>query len=905
MEAADILPRSQLRAEAAARIIRGDRNLPDQEDIIRRLHDRGVQGHTKRELLHLLPQVVRGEGDRKAIMACLSQLGDEDASVRLAAVEALESVIPMRHARSFDGRKEAIMALGRVCVDWNARARTIALRLMVSISDKSDFDVQSAVMGEVLKDSSELPLFARIAAVEAVPFVTRQGDPYAVRQLLQELTDEDPSVRLCTVEALRKLVKRGDPQVDKPLCVLLTDPEEYVTVAALTTLIDTSADGNPTVVKQIADTLAGRRSLAIPAIHTLVAVAHRGDDNALDFLLTKAQDRDASVRLLAVEGIAKIADGERIDVTDLLLSKLNREKLRELRQTQEIGRISLNHHSPRKVGGGSPASPQSGESLLLFSDDKPRTPPEKEGGEKGLPGTFLRGTARANSRIQLFPQPDVSGIRPQHTETPRKQAPPPGGGTTPGAAAGQPSPSKRGVKGGSDADVVDEGSKAGTLVELPYTGNSDAGLHLNSRRKKVWDERPVFRFVDPMASPSSQPPRSRSLNLWSPRTPRASGSPSKPQVLVLDRVRPLAKSARIIPTISGGGGRSAPETGRNGSTLPLSGSAGVGVRPMGGGVRRAQTARSARSPLTGDGRKRGSNSPNSPGSRHSNHRHHDVNMEADPRVRHAVIVALCTISETNDLDVMLFLVDRLRDTEPKCKLQAVITLVKLMDMEKLEAIDPQTDHARTKQAAEFIHSFRAALLVIIEDRNAKMRAAALEGLEVVCQHGDVTAMNKITSLHGSLNSIGVIGFLVRLAPDTNQIAVVDACVHALEHFDPASRPAPTGEPAIKFIVRNLIQAASRITSTSKRTVVQKLLVIANSSTLSPHSHQAALISLHKLATKQERQAISDAIARKTTQAEAPLMQTASQAQEGGAPKPAEEAVSFSAQQKEFMDLISK
>jgi len=38
-------------------------------------------------------------------MACLSQLGDEDTSVRMAAVEALESVIPMRHARSFDGRK--------------------------------------------------------------------------------------------------------------------------------------------------------------------------------------------------------------------------------------------------------------------------------------------------------------------------------------------------------------------------------------------------------------------------------------------------------------------------------------------------------------------------------------------------------------------------------------------------------------------------------------------------------------------------------------------------------------------------------------------------------------------------------------------------------------------------------
>jgi len=136
-------------------------------------------------------------------MVCISLLNDEDSSVRMAAVETLESVIPMRISRSFDGRKESIAALGRVCVDWNARARAVALRVLVAIADKSDFDVQAAVMGEVLKDATELPLFARIAAVEAVPIVTRSGDPYAVRQLIQAPPPHPPRPNRRTAPAPR------------------------------------------------------------------------------------------------------------------------------------------------------------------------------------------------------------------------------------------------------------------------------------------------------------------------------------------------------------------------------------------------------------------------------------------------------------------------------------------------------------------------------------------------------------------------------------------------------------------------------------------------------------------------------------------------------------------------------
>ena len=79
-------------------------------------------------------------------------------------------------------------------------------------------------------------------------------------------------------------------------------------------------------------------------------------------------------------------------------------------------------------------------------------------------------------------------------------------------------------------------------------------------------------------------------------------------------------------------------------------------------------------------------------------------------------------------------------------------------------------------------------------------------------------------------------------------------------------------------------------------MVQRLLHIANSPAFSSHSHQAALIALHKVATKAERQAISDAITKKNAQAETPV--------EGGGAKPAEHDTS-SPLQKQFMMLLSK
>ena len=65
------------------------------------------------------------------------------------------------------------------CTDYNTHSREKALQLIVAISDKSDPDVLAAVMTKVFKESDELPLYARLAAVQAVPAGAMFFCPYS------------------------------------------------------------------------------------------------------------------------------------------------------------------------------------------------------------------------------------------------------------------------------------------------------------------------------------------------------------------------------------------------------------------------------------------------------------------------------------------------------------------------------------------------------------------------------------------------------------------------------------------------------------------------------------------------------------------------------------------------------
>ncbi|MGB1597687.1 MAG: hypothetical protein ACPIOQ_33335, partial [Promethearchaeia archaeon] len=89
-----------------------------------------------------------------------------------------------------------------MCTDHNIHSRHKALNLLVAIAEKSDPDVLAAVLGFILQGSDDVPLYARLAALSAVPAVVKIGDPWAIRPLLGELETSDPSVRRMAILSL-------------------------------------------------------------------------------------------------------------------------------------------------------------------------------------------------------------------------------------------------------------------------------------------------------------------------------------------------------------------------------------------------------------------------------------------------------------------------------------------------------------------------------------------------------------------------------------------------------------------------------------------------------------------------------------------------------------------------------
>jgi hypothetical protein len=68
----------------------------------------------------------------------------------------------------------------------------------------------------------------------------------------------------------------------------------------------------------------------------------------------------------------------------------------------------------------------------------------------------------------------------------------------------------------------------------------------------------------------------------------------------------------------------------------------------------------------------------------------------------------------------------------------------------------------------------------------------------------------------TLDATHAIELLARLAPPANRRTVVDACIFALEHFSAGARAAPDGEPAIKFIVRQLTKVGGLLPVVEKK-----------------------------------------------------------------------------------------
>jgi len=197
-------------------------------------------------------------GEPQAVDGLLKLIGDEDASVRQAAVAALNSIIPpsmsqriipLLHDRDPNVRESAVKiagyfgypdaadALVDLSRDPNERVRCAALEHLPFVEDERAFDV----LGHALKD--ETPN-VRAAAARALG---NMESPRVVAHLIAGLVDEDVWVRYFSARSLGR--HRDERSVEALKGVIEKDKFNHVRIAALDSL---GQIGGPRVAEIVA-----------------------------------------------------------------------------------------------------------------------------------------------------------------------------------------------------------------------------------------------------------------------------------------------------------------------------------------------------------------------------------------------------------------------------------------------------------------------------------------------------------------------------------------------------------------------------------------------------------------------------------------------------------------------------
>jgi HEAT repeat protein len=359
-----IVSRSEQRARLVKQVYR-DAPSGNQASIIRRLAYPDNSSTQKMDLMQRLSHCGR-VGDRKSLIAVVQLLHDPDAAVRSAALDALERLIPMHSARDFDGRREVIAALGHMCTDYNTYSRQKALELLVTVAEKSDPDVLAAVMSEVFKESDELPRYARLAAVSAVPAVVKNDDLWAIRPLISELENEDPEVRHTTISSLRRIAQPGNAEVIAALCKHLRDESFVVRMLVIESLTELGTKGDMQIIDQLSDVLdecENDSPFKLPLAKALVSISEPGCDRTITCLLSLVNAPDVNLRLFASESIGVMAPYGHIPSCTTLMSKLNRQTTELITHNNRIKGAEQKKEPKRP---GNPVNPKS---FTLFDAD--------------------------------------------------------------------------------------------------------------------------------------------------------------------------------------------------------------------------------------------------------------------------------------------------------------------------------------------------------------------------------------------------------------------------------------------------------------------------------------------------------------------------------------------------------
>ena len=266
------------------------------------------------------------------------------------------SQIPMRRAKSFDGRKDVIQALGRMCTDHNIHSRHKALNLLVAIAEKSDPDVLAAVLGVILQGSDDVPLYARLAALSAVPAVVKIGDPWAIRPLLGELETSDPSVRRMAILSLRKITPKGNADVVRELLKRLSQDDDLsVRFSVIEALVQIGCNRDHQLIEVLCDTLLKEEEgsgIRLALMKAIVVLAPPGCKRSISTALALIHDKDVNLRLFVVEAIGGLCERGDFVSYSALMSKLNYARTDEvLRCSKQKDQFAAFSHS---LGSQSP-----------------------------------------------------------------------------------------------------------------------------------------------------------------------------------------------------------------------------------------------------------------------------------------------------------------------------------------------------------------------------------------------------------------------------------------------------------------------------------------------------------------------------------------------------------------------
>ena len=266
------------------------------------------------------------------------------------------SQIPMRRAKSFDGRKAVIQALGRMCTDHNIHSRHKALNLLVAISDRSDPDVLAAVLGVLFQGSDDVPLYARLAALSAVPAVVKIGDPWAIRPLLGELETSDPSVRRMAILSLRKITPKGNADVVRALLKRLShDDDLSVRFSVIEALVQIGCSRDHQLIEVLCDTLLKEEEgsgIRLALMKAIVVLAPPGCKRSISTALALIHDKDVNLRLFVAEAIGGLCERGDFVSYSALMSKLNYartdEVLRSSKQKDQFAAFSQSSEESSK-----------------------------------------------------------------------------------------------------------------------------------------------------------------------------------------------------------------------------------------------------------------------------------------------------------------------------------------------------------------------------------------------------------------------------------------------------------------------------------------------------------------------------------------------------------------------------